>query len=115
MADAAKTTTEIYRELGPLAFLIVIGALAFCYMVWRIVQAQDKIAETQAQMATKMAEHDARGGLIQQNQEIMHSTCRDHGNKIELLHQGMLEFKEEVTEEMSGLQTDVKLLKEKVG
>ena len=115
MADAAKTSAEIYRDLGPLAFLIVVGCLAFCYMVWRIVQAQDKIAETQAAMLLKMLEQDGRSGLIQQNQEHMHATCRDHGEKIEYLHKGIVDFKEEVTEEIAGLQTDVKLLKEKVG
>lgn len=114
MQDVAKTSAEIYKELGPLAFLIVIGALAFIYLVWRIVQAQDKIVDAQAAIAKSMAEHDARGGLIQQNQEIMHGTCKEHGEKIEYLHKGMIEFKGEVTEELSELKTEVKVLKEKV-
>lgn len=115
MVEAAKSTADIYRELGPLAYLIVIGSMTFVYLVWRIVQAQDKIVDTQAAIAAKMSEHDARGCLIQQNQELMHGTCRDHGDKIDSLHSGMIEFKSEVTEELSELKSEVKVLKERVG
>lgn len=115
MGDAAKIAGDIYRELGALAFLIVVGALAFIYLVWRIVKAQDNISITQAAILAHMASHDARGSLIQQNQDMMHTTCRDHGTKIDYLHKGMIDFKAEVTGEIGELQTEVKVLKERVG
>ena len=114
MGDAAKIAGDIYRELGALAFLIVVGALAFIYLVWRIVKAQDNISVTQAAILAHMAAHDARGGLIQQNQDQMHSTCKDHGQKLDYLHKGMVDFKVEVKEEITQLQTDVKVLQERV-
>jgi len=101
------TAATIMQELGILAFLILVGALAFCYMVWRIVKAQDKIADKLNEVATTFSTHH-------QNALDMHTTCRVHGEQIGYLHKGLNDFKEEITSEINGLSTEVAVLKERV-
>ena len=46
MPETMTIAANLYRDLGALAFLIVVGALSFAYLVMRIVKAQDKISAT---------------------------------------------------------------------
>ena len=91
MPEIAKTAAELYKELGALAFLIVMGALAFVYLVWRIVLAQDKITATQDRMLEKLSKHDQRA-------EDMHDTCKAHGGQIDALTRDVGELKTDVAE-----------------
>ena len=97
MSDAAQLAAGIYRELGAFAFLLIVGALAFAYLVWRIVQAQDKLADSQNRMLEKFSSHDQRS-------LDMHETCQEHGRKMDALRS-----------DVKDLQTDVTVLKERVG
>ena len=109
--EAAKTAASIYRQFGALDFLILCMCLALGYLIYRIVKAQDKLAEKMANLVDSQQQHDARGGLIQQNQQMMHETCKDHGERISYLHKGMIEFKEDVTERLSDVEKEVAVLK----
>ena len=104
MGDAAKTAAELYHQLGALAFLIVVGALAFGYLVLRIVKTQDKISDRIDRMDARQSTHDQRA-------QDMHSTCKDHGTQIDALGRGL----EGVRADLGGLTTEVKVLKERVG
>lgn len=101
------TAATILQELGILAFLILVGALAFCYMVWRIVKAQDKIADKLNEVGNTFSTHH-------QNALDMHTTCRVHGEQISYLHKGMDAFKSEVSSALGELSTEVQVLKERV-
>lgn len=76
MGEAAKSAASIYSELGPLAFLLVVGALAFAYLVWRIVIAQDKISDTLDRVNGVLSSHDQRAS-------DMHATCREHSTQLD--------------------------------
>ena len=104
MAETAKTAAELYHQLGALAFLIVVGALAFGYLVLRIVKTQDKISDRIDRMDARQSQHDQRA-------IDMHGTCKDHGVQIDALGKGLADVKSE----LGGLSTEVKVLKERVG
>ena len=91
MPEVVKTAAEIYRELGALAFMILAGCIAFAWMVWRIVKAQDRITATQDKMLEKLSSHDQRA-------EDMHSTCKTHGSAINALTRDVGELKTDVAE-----------------
>ena len=91
MLEATNAATSIFKELGALAFLIVVGALAFVYLVWRIVLAQDRITATQDKMLEKLSSHDQRA-------EDMHVTCKEHGTQIDALTRDVGELKTDVAE-----------------
>ena len=91
MPEIAKTAAEIYRELGALAFMILAGCLAFAWMVWRIVKAQDRITATQDRMLEKLSKHDQRA-------EDMHGTCKEHGSQIDSLTRDVGELKTDIAE-----------------
>ena len=112
--EAAKTAADVYRQFGALDFLILCMCLALGYLIYRIVKAQDALAEKMAKMADSQQQHDARGGLIQQNQQMMHETCKDHGERITDMHKGMIEFKGEMTERLNNVEKEVAILKERV-
>lgn len=104
MAETAKTAAELYHQLGALAFLIVCGALAFLFLVWRIVKTQDAISDRFARMDARQATHDQRA-------QDMHATCKDHGAQLHDLREGLGEVKDG----LGALSTEVKVLKERVG
>lgn len=104
---ATKQAIEVYRELGALAFLILCGALALGYLIWRIVKIQDKISDTQERIERRLEGHDQRA-------QDMHGTCRIHGEQISHLHKGIGEFKIEVKKEISELSREIAVLKERV-
>lgn len=91
MTESITALITLFRELGALAFLIVVGALAFVYLVWRIVLAQDRITATQDKMLEKLSSHDQRA-------EDMHSTCKTHGSAINALTRDVGELKTDVAE-----------------
>ena len=97
MNDAAQLAAGIYKELGAFAFLLIVGALAFAYLVWRIVQAQDKLADSQNRMLEKFSSHDQRSA-------DMYGTCQEHSRKMDDLRC-----------DVKDLKTDVTVLKERVG
>lgn len=104
---ATKQAIEVYRELGALAFLIICGALALGYLIWRIVKIQDKISDTQERIEKRLEGHDQRA-------QDMHGTCRVHGEQISHLHKGMNEFKADVKEEINLLSREIAVLKERI-
>ena len=104
MTETVKTAAEVYHNLGALAFLIVCGALAFAYLVLRIVKTQDKISATLDKVNERQSQHDQRA-------VDMHATCQDHGIQLHDLRDGL----GEVRDGLAGLSTEVKVLKERVG
>ena len=83
--------------------LSMVIVAAFGWMLWKISPALESIARIQQTIAisqeatavslkqaadaitsafSQLAEHDRRAALIEQNQEMMHDTCRDHGEQI---------------------------------
>lgn len=98
------TAATVMQELGLLAFLILVGALSFGYLVWRIVKAQDKISATLDKVNERQFQHDQRA-------QDMHSTCKEHGGDIRSLKDEVNGVKTAV----SGLTTEMMVLKEKVG
>lgn len=96
MPETISTAAGIYKELGALAFLIICGAIAFAWMVWRIVKTQDKISDRLDSISDRQATHDQRA-------LDMHMTCKEHGMAIATL-----------AKEVGGLSADVRVLQEKV-
>ena len=96
MPETISTAAGIYKELGALAFLIICGALAFAWMVWRIVKTQDKISDRLDSISDRQATHDQRA-------LDMHMTCKEHGAEIATL-----------AKRVGDLSADVRVLQEKV-
>lgn len=71
MEDVSVVAIKAYESLGALGFLIVAMALAFCFLVWRVVKTQDKISQT---LDSLFAKSDAIGTILaahdRQGQEI---------------------------------------------
>lgn len=109
--ETAKLAADTYRQFGALDFLILCMCLALGYLIYRIVKAQDALADKMARLVDSQQQHDARGGLIQQNQQMMHETCKDHGERISGMHKGMIEFKEDVTKRLSEVEREIAILK----
>ena len=109
--ETAKVAADVYRQFGALDFLILCMCLALGYLIYRIVKAQDALAEKMAKLVDSQQQHDARGGLIQQNQQMMHETCKDHGERITQMHQGMNDFKEDVTDRLNKVEKEIAVLK----
>ena len=75
MPELVRTSAQIYNEIGPVAFLIICGALTFGWLVWRIVVAQDKISNTLDKVNGILSSHDQRAA-------DMYATCREHGTQL---------------------------------
>lgn len=112
--QAIQTAASIMQELGLLAFLILVLALAFCWMTYRIVRTQDRIALLQDRLLEKMGEHDSRGALIQQKAGLMHDTCLDHGDLLDEMKNGMNDFRAKLLDRIAALEKEVALLKAKI-
>ena len=105
--ETAKTAAEIYRHFGAFDFLILCMCLALGFLVYKIAKTNESAAEKLNELGNVFATHH-------QNALDMHGTCRRHGDQISDLHKGMVEFKGEVTSELSDLSKEVAILKESV-
>lgn len=49
------------QELGIFGFLILVGAIAFAYLVWQIVKTQNRIADKLDNINVCLSTHDRQG------------------------------------------------------
>ena len=108
MPETMTIAANLYRDLGALAFLIVVGALSFAYLVLRLVKAQENISATLDRVNERQSTHDQRS-------LDMHLTCIEHGKQIGELRTEVVGFKTEMKGELGGLSKEVAVLKERVG
>lgn len=86
----------VFEQHGLNTFLVVCGAVMIFYFIYKIVDNQGTITETQEKILHVIYGHDER-------QKNMQTTCLSHGEKIESL-----------TIEVNNLKQQTAILNERV-
>ena len=112
--SAVKSAGDLMEQLGVLQFLVLFLVVAFSYFIFQIVKIQAQTATTLKHVGDGVAGVKETLAVHDQRAVDMHHTCNMHGSQLDVMYDGMQEFRTKLLERIAKLEQEVAILKERV-